>query len=326
VGGMRFNVYVSLLLATLNSLFIAAVYLCSHAFLKKKSFFKSTVFQIIAITVCLILLSFLITFLEIITSELFFKHFVNSFPEKAMRHIIFFRFVKNMVLTLAAFSAAQFNYSRIQEEKTAQMALEKEYIRLQFLKAQVNPHFLFNALNNIYALAYTKDDKAPDAVMKLADMLRHVIDMSNSDKVQLSREISYIRTYLDFHVMRLGEQADIRFEVDVDNPHQFIAPMILQPYIENCFNHGDISTNPQGYVHITLHVRDEKLKFTLSNTKGVAHYDLLNQQSKLGELNVEERLQFFYTDAFTLSIKEEDNLYNVILHIDLNRKTKDAKQ
>jgi hypothetical protein len=142
VGGMRFNIYISLLFATLDSLFIAAAYLFFYALLKRKNFFKNVTLHIIAIILCLILLSFLITFLELITSKLFFNRLIESIPEEAIHHILLFRFVKNMVLSLGTFSVAQFNYSHIQEEKATQMVIEKELIRFQFLKTQVNPHFL----------------------------------------------------------------------------------------------------------------------------------------------------------------------------------------
>ncbi|MDR1345842.1 MAG: sensor histidine kinase [Bacteroidales bacterium] len=325
VGGMRFNVYISFLLAVLDTLFIAAVYLFFDYFFKRNKFFKSYTSQIVVIILCLIALPFLFLLLELVVSKQFFSYLPTDFS-RYTQHFIAFRFLKNMVLTLGAFSIVQFNYSRMQKEKAIQFAIEKEHLRFQLLKAQVNPHFLFNALNNIYALAYTKDEKTPDAVSKLADMLRYVIDVINMSSVQLNKEIDYIRNYLDFQLMRLGKQVDIQFEVDVDNLHQFIAPMILQPYIENCFNHGDISTNPEGYVHIALHVKAKKLNFTLSNSKGIAHYASSNQHSGLGELNVEQRLQLFYKDAFTLIIEEEDTHYRVTLNIDLNMKINDAKQ
>jgi sensor histidine kinase YesM len=324
VGGMRFNVYISLLLATFDSLFILAIYFFFSYFLKK-NYFKNSVLQIIAFILCLLILPFLILFLELVMSKLIFPYLpkdVSGYPH----YVIVFRFLKNVILTLGAFSIAQFNYLRMQEMKVAKFAIEKEHLRFQFLKAQVNPHFLFNALNNIYALTYTKDDNAPYAVLKLADMLRYVIDVFDTYNVSLNKEIDYIRNYLDFQLMRLNKQADIRFEVDVDNIHQPITPMILQPYIENCFNHGDISTNPKGYIHIALHVRAQKLNFTLSNSKGIQHYASSNQRNGVGKLNVEQRLQLFYKDAFTLIVEEEDTKYSVTLNIDLNIKINDAKQ
>jgi len=325
LGGMRFNIYISFLFAALDSLFMVIAYLFFYRLLKQKKKIKKAFLYITTIILCLLLFSFFITFLELLIPKLFFSHFIESVSKETLHHIFVFRFVKNMLLMVGVFSMVQYNYLRIQEQKNAQMSIEKEHIRFQFLKAQINSHFLFNALNNIYSLAYTKDEKTPDAVIKLADMLRYVIDMSSSDKIQLNREINYIKSYLDFQMMRLETQPDIKFDVDVDNVHQFIAPMILQPYIENCFTHGDIATNPNGYVHITLHVKNGKLKFTLSNSKEATHYKPFKQQVGLGKSNVEERLHYFYTNAFTLSIQEEETFYSVMLYIDLNRIITDEK-
>jgi sensor histidine kinase YesM len=322
LGGSRFNVLLSLVVAIMNAFFALLVYLFFNYLYKKESrWVKNQFVYILSIIFILIFLSFFLLGLEYWGSKVLLPSLLaESIPQEKMRYIFLVRFMKNLILVLASYSVSTYGYSMVQEKKATKSSLETELIRYQLLRSQMNPHFLFNALNNIYALTYSKDDKAPEAVIKLSEMLRYLTDISLAERVTIEKEIEYIRAYLEFQVMRLGEKADIYFDVDIDDPHQFILPMVLQPYIENCFTHGDIATNPKGFVHFSLSIKRQKLSFYSINSKSRVIPPRTQNRTGVGEINVEQRMMLFYKDAYSLQIKNEETTYCIDLTLDLTKK------
>lgn len=193
---------------------------------------------------------------------------------------------------------------------------QRARIELKYLRAQINPHFLFNALNCIYSLSLLKDDKAPDSVMKLSDMLRYVTDDCRSDLVSLQKEIDYIRNYIDFQQIRLENPADITFEADMVNPNYKIPPMIFQPMVENCFKHSRIIDHPDGYIHLHLKQNEKQLTFVAENSlpqeQQIAED---NERTGIGLQNVRQRLSLLFRDKATIDIQETDHSYRIELCI-----------
>lgn len=196
--------------------------------------------------------------------------------------------------------------------------------QLKYLRAQINPHFLFNALNCIYALSVTQDEKAPDSVLKLSEMLRYVIDDCRADEVLLAKEIKYIQNYIDFQRIRMEQVPDLTFDVQVADPSYKIPPMLLQPIIENCFKHSRLVDDPQAWVHISIRQNDSGLLFICDNSKPVANSfsrqsAVIGRQDEertgIGLMNVQQRLAVLFGNKFSLKVIEDNSHYKTILHI-----------
>ncbi len=202
----------------------------------------------------------------------------------------------------------------LQELETQTMQSE-----LRFLKSQINPHFLFNTLNSLYALTLKKSDKAPEIVVKLSEMMRYMLYECNEKKVFLSKEIHYIRNYLDLEELRHGKSMQINFEVEGRVGNQKIAPLMFIPFLENSFKHGLNNSITQGYVNIQLNVADESIHFHIENSKADALPSNTHKRSGgIGLVNVKRRLDIIYPDHHDLDIADNPDTYAVDLLIDLD--------
>jgi two-component system LytT family sensor kinase len=195
------------------------------------------------------------------------------------------------------------------------MTEEKLQTELKLLKAQINPHFLFNALNNIYSLTYMKSEKAPDSVLKLSDMLRYVLEDCSSEKVPLRNEIAYMENLIDFYKMKSPGKRKIQFKQSVGNLDIRIAPMLFIPFIENSFKYSRIEEDKTGFIMIYLQEASGKLFFTIENSLFLAR-NILNGSGK-GISNVKQRLEIIYPGKYKITIGEKENVYSVELEIDL---------
>lgn len=192
---------------------------------------------------------------------------------------------------------------------------------LRFLKSQINPHFLFNTLNNLYALTLKKSDKAPEIVIKLSEMMRYMLYECNEKQVMLSKEINYIRNYLDLEKLRQGKDIDIHFTVQGAVNDQKIAPLMFIPFLENSFKHGLNHQISQGFVNIVLDVDGPKIHFFIENSKPDAfnspHIDSNRKSGGIGLVNVKRRLNILYPGKYDLKIDNNPKTYAVELDIDL---------
>lgn len=208
-----------------------------------------------------------------------------------------------------------FRNLRDQQELEAQ-TMQSE---LRFLKSQINPHFLFNTLNNIYALTLQKSDKAPDTVIKLSEMMRYMLYECNEKQVLLSKEIQYLRNYLDLERLRLSHAIEVTFEVQGAVSDQKIAPLMFLPFLENSFKHGATRTISKGYIHFRLLVEGETLHMHLENSKPekLPAPDLRRPSGGIGLVNVRRRLDLIYPGRYTLNIEDSPNSYGVSLELKL---------
>ncbi len=207
-----------------------------------------------------------------------------------------------------------------ENRKKQQAENETMQSELRFLKSQINPHFLFNTLNSLYALTLKKSDKAPDIVIKLSEMMRYMLYECNEPKVPLRKEINYLRNYLDLERLRQREGIDISLEVDGSVVDQQIAPLLLIPFLENSFKHGINAAIKGGFVHATLHVKPKSIHFDLENTKGNVlprAPDSARPSGGIGLVNVRRRLQLLYPDCHKLEIRETPGTYAIHLHLQL---------
>ncbi len=189
---------------------------------------------------------------------------------------------------------------------------------LRFLKSQINPHFLFNTLNSLYALTLKKSDKAPDIVLKLSEMMRYMLYECNEPFVPLRKEVHYIKNYLELEKLRQGENIHIDFKVEGNISNQKIAPLMFMSFIENCFKHGLGNHIAPGFVRISLNVEGNSIKALIENSKPQSMPKALHPRSGgIGLVNVRRRLDLLYQNRYTLDIEDAPNTYAVHLNISL---------
>ena len=189
---------------------------------------------------------------------------------------------------------------------------------LRFLKSQINPHFLFNTLNNLYALTLKKSDKAPEIVIKLSEMMRYMLYECNEKQVLLSKEVHYIRNYLDLERLRQGKNVEINFEVEGEIADQKIAPLMFIPFLENSFKHGLSNQISTGFVNIKLSVQERKVHFFIENSKPDTPPKQDSRRSGgIGLVNIHRRLNLLYPNQYELEIEDSPRSYAVNLKLDL---------
>lgn len=189
---------------------------------------------------------------------------------------------------------------------------------LRFLKSQINPHFLFNTLNNLYALTLKKSDDAPEIVIKLSEMMRYMLYDCNEKQVLLSKEIEYLQNYLDLERLRQHKTTDIKFDVIGDIGQQTIAPLLFIPFLENSFKHGITNSLEASFIHIRLTARGNQVEFDIENSRPVQLPSTgMKRSGGIGLVNVKRRLQLLYPEAYQLDIQENPDTYHVTLKINI---------
>jgi len=204
------------------------------------------------------------------------------------------------------------------EAKKKAVENEKLTAELNFLKAQINPHFLFNTLNNLYYLAYSKSENTTEVVARLSQMMRYMIYDSNAPRVLMSKEIEYIESYISLERLRLNNQIPIDLKIEGDVNTALITPFILITFLENAFKHGVTNNNPNSWVKILVKVEGNQCLYTVSNSK-IASAQLDNGgKSGIGLQNVHRRLELSYPSQYELKVNDTTDQYTVQLKLTLS--------
>ena len=200
--------------------------------------------------------------------------------------------------------------------QTTRKEIEKEKLtaELNFLKAQVNPHFLFNTLNNLYYLAYSKSDKTTEVIEKLSLMMRYMIYDSNYPQVQLNKEIEYMQNYISLEKLRLSDKVKIQFSIDGDTDAVRITPLILITFLENAFKHGVTNTAQESWIEVKLGCSPGRLNFSVVNSKPTV--SKVDGKSGIGLQNVKRRLELSYPGKHKLVMTDSPTEYNVQLDLE----------
>jgi hypothetical protein len=201
------------------------------------------------------------------------------------------------------------------EAKTKALENAQLLTELQFLKAQINPHFLFNTLNNLYYLAYTQSPKTPEVVAQLAQMMRYLLEESNQPTVPLGQEIAFMRSYLSLEQLRLNHPVALRFAVEGEPDGVAVAPLLLMTFLENAFKHGVRDDDPAAWVHVLLRVTPTRCEYTVANGRLPARS--LAASPGTGLLNVRRRLALAYPDRHELRLDDTPNHFRVHLTLHL---------
>ncbi|MES2417914.1 MAG: sensor histidine kinase [Bacteroidota bacterium] len=214
-----------------------------------------------------------------------------------------------VISSLLKFATDWFSNERIQRS----LESEKKDMELQFLKSQLNPHFLFNSLNNIYSLAYQKSDKTADAILKLSEIMRYMIYESNDSWVALSKEVAYVQSYIELQKLRFKDGAAVELTLNGEIDEQHIVPLILISFVENAFKHG-VANDPSDPIRINIIANKKILHFSISNKKNKTNKDAMGG---VGLNNVERRLQLLYPNRYKLNIVNSATHYTSELMLDI---------
>lgn len=211
-----------------------------------------------------------------------------------------------VMLILIAISTESVKRWRLTEKRAIQAEAEKAQAELSFLKAQINPHFLFNTLNNIYSLAVTKNENAADAIMKLSSIMRYVTDDVHEQRVPLQSEIDCINNYISLQKLRLGENFPVQFSVKGNTDTKNIPPLTLMTFVENAFKHG-VSNHEKSNIIIKIITDEKAIHFFGQNT--IFAKPVNAERTGIGIENTRKRLQALYPGKHLLKIEKNEKLY-----------------
>lgn len=202
------------------------------------------------------------------------------------------------------------------EAKRKEVENEKLTAELRFLKAQINPHFLFNTLNNLYYLAFTNSPNTTEVIAKLSQMMRYMIYDSNHAKVPVSKEIEYMENYISLEKLRLNNQIPIQFEVYGNTNSHSIVPLIFIAFLENAFKHGVSNNAKEAWVNISIKFEGNNCIYQVENSK-IPKNTNNEEKSGIGLQNLQRRLDLSYPDNYTLNVEDNPQSYSVTLNLNL---------
>jgi len=246
--------------------------------------------------------------------------FYNFYPSLAPPHkSLIAPFIFHTIFCLMALWVSMTNYLSEKQEKNKMeiesLKRDKAESELKFLKTQINPHFLFNALNNIYSMAYTGDQSTPEKITMLSDMLRYVLYDCESDMISLYKEVDYINSFLEFQQLKTEKRQNIKFNIGSYDENYQIAPMLLVTFVENAFKHSKIEKDKKGFVNIALSQNADEFCFSVENS--IPDEPLRPKQKNtktIGIENVKNRLKLLYPHKHKLNICN-DGPYKVTLKL-----------
>ena len=257
--------------------------------------------------------------------DIFLLHYLDNrpFSDIFTFPLTFMAFTVRLIWFIATYAITVIFYFQRKENEekiiSDQLKSEKLDMELRYLKSQINPHFLFNALNNIYSMVYTHDENAADGVLKLSEMLRYVLVDCQAEMIPLSKEVKYIENFIDFQMMRMAGQRDVVLEQDIEKEDYMIAPMLLQPIIENCFKYSRLETHPEGYVHVSVYQSGNAFRFEAVNTVAESAKPIAvasgEKKSSIGQVNVQQRLKLHYRENYLFDIKQDGGIYKVKIEL-----------
>ncbi len=204
-------------------------------------------------------------------------------------------------------------------QKTNQLLTKEKFeAELNFLKSQVHPHFLFNTLNNLYALTLKQSEKAPEVVMKLSELLDYMLYECNTDYIALEKEVKLIINYISLELLRYDKKAEIQFNISGEPEKYQIAPLLLFPFVENSFKHGVSSSSSGAFININLKAERNSILFEIENS--VPEKPVKKSERRghgIGLDNIKKRLELIYPENHQLQSGNKNGSYKTILLIEL---------
>ncbi len=267
----------------------------------------------------------LITFLDEWDATPWEKYFNRSMPprranmpQNSLRHYL--RTMSYVMPYLTAFVSSALieiaSYANQKAKEAADFRNEKLESEMKFLKSQFNPHFLFNALNNIYTLSVIKSENTPDNLLKLSGMLRYMLYDCKADTVTLDKEIAYLKHFIDLHLLKDSQGLNVEVHLDESRPDLQIAPMLLIPFIENAFKHSRVEDLENGWIKINLTTADDHLVFEVCNSLPKEKFTKDNIGG-IGLENVRRQLELMYPEKHELKIGANKDIFEIYLKIEV---------
>jgi len=198
-------------------------------------------------------------------------------------------------------------------ERNREIIRERDEAKFRMLKAQVNPHFLFNTLNNLYTLAYTRSDKTAGAIMSLSEIMRYLIYETEAPQVPVEKEIRFMTNYIELEKLRIEDPSKVSLVIEQPTGDLMVFPLIFIAYVENAFKHSSIDTDPEGFIQIFLSFREGEILFTCENS--IPAIKERNKAGGAGLINARARLDLMYPGKADLEIKSATLVYSVNLTI-----------
>lgn len=247
------------------------------------------------------------------------KHFVTNIRPG------FIRLFGNPPLICSFFLALRIIKNWYKEQMQHEMLVkENANAELQLLKAQVHPHFLFNTLNNIYSFTLSKSPEASSLISKLSDTLRYMISDCKTDLVPLEKELKMLEDYTGLEKVRYGDRLEMWTDIRGDYKNKLIAPLIMIPFVENCFKHGSSAMRGKQWIQLSIHIRETTLQFQLKNSKPPEPVQIKNKKG-IGLINVKKRLALLYPDH-QLDVSSAEGVFSVNLQLELQTAIQDKKE
>ncbi|MDZ7647197.1 MAG: histidine kinase [Cytophagales bacterium] len=227
---------------------------------------------------------------------------------------LMYHFFTLIFVTGAAVSIRLFRKQYQFKLRESELSREKTEAELKYLKSQINPHFLFNTLNNIYSLARKKSDQTDKAVLKLSKLMRFMLYETGSDTILLTNELMVIQDYIELEKLRYSDRLTVTYKESIDNPEQQIAPLILIHFVENAFKHGTSESRFDSYITIEIRLEKNILHANFINSK----IEKMNEENiHIGMQNIKRQLELVYP-YHVLLISSESDKFTVNLTIPLN--------
>lgn len=251
----------------------------------------------------------------IIADALELTQFREQYAPKSVRIALWV-----LMVLLGLFYMASLRIARVYYRNAVQKIeykAERAEVELKLLKSQISPHFLFNTLNNIYGLAYLRDERAAQMISKLSKLLRYLLYDCDQPKVPLLKEKDLIEHYLSIQLLKHEDPKNVDFYHAGITNNKKIAPMILINFVENCFKHSDLESNPQGWINIGLEVENNELNFRTENTIKKEIEEIPTDQKGIGLKNSLKILEANYPGKHKVEITREDHVYRLDLKIRL---------
>jgi sensor histidine kinase YesM len=291
-------------------LLISFFYLNTYYLIRKLFMPGQLFYYLLAILGCLIFISIF----HLLLSGIIDAYVPSEFHHPSSLHRLLLPVFPSLFILAISFAIKITNEWFKAEREKKEMENEKLHSELAFLKSQVNPHFLFNILNNICSLARKKSDDTENAIIQLSRIMRYMLYDSKDEKVSLDKEVEYLQNYIDLQRLRISDSVKIHFEVEGNIEGKMVEPLLLIPFVENAFKHG-VSYLEESNIDITLKIDKRDLHFRVVNNKIKKNDDPVQQESGIGLKNVLRRLELLYPGSHSINI--EDNAAKYIVNLDI---------
>jgi len=299
------------------------LYFLLPRFFMNKAFIKFILYAVVVLL--------LAAFLQRVTEYTIINWFINPyesaevffFPSKILKAVIGIY----PVVALAAFiKIGKHWYERDRESQ--QLEKDKLEAELKFLRAQIHPHFLFNTLNNLYALTLKKSDHASEVVLKLSDLLNYMLYECNEWTVPLDKELQLVETYISLEQIRYGDRLNLDYRVEGNTGDKEIPPLLLLPFIENSFKHGASRDPDEVSIDIDISVQDSRFRLEVTNDKRTFDDNNVRTgyEEGIGLTNVKRRMELLYNGHYSLQISDKPGIFQVQLTLSLDKVAKPGEQ